>query len=207
MNKEIIKHYKTEFDHWINGGTLLAYFKKDDESKWEEAEYYQDRIFFNFPIKDCIYIINDEYVELRKAEAEGKTIQLNDGTKQCPKWNAAYINKTPFETYPLILYRIEPIPKFKVDDWITTEGSNGGCTQRFLAVVTGEDSCKLATGIQFNSYISSLCKAEAWQPTVGELCVYWSNDEEYFWHIAPYHPSNTWENVAPLEFAQTLRDK
>ena len=68
MNKELIKKYKAEFDHWLNGGELLS--KHPDETKW----YLVTVVLWNCPKMQ--YIINDEYVEFRQALAEGKTVEV-----------------------------------------------------------------------------------------------------------------------------------
>lgn len=68
MNKELIKKYKAEFDHWLNGGELLS--KHPDESNW----YLVTVVLWNSPKMQ--YVINDEYVEFRKALAEGKAVQM-----------------------------------------------------------------------------------------------------------------------------------
>ncbi len=33
MNKELIKTDFEAFDHWLNGGNVQVYYKKDDEPK------------------------------------------------------------------------------------------------------------------------------------------------------------------------------
>ena len=76
MIKELIKKYKAEFDHWMNGGNVQAFYIKDDEPKWltdEECIEYEGRDNFSHIIKnllgpdDVLIIIDDEYVEFRKA--------------------------------------------------------------------------------------------------------------------------------------------
>lgn len=71
MNKELIKKYKKEFDHWLNGGSLLTKsFSNCDITLYEEVT---DSNSWSNPHR--VYIINDEYVEFRKALCEGKTVQ------------------------------------------------------------------------------------------------------------------------------------
>lgn len=43
MNKELIKKYKKEFEHWLNGGELLS--KHPDESNW----YLVTTVLWNCP--------------------------------------------------------------------------------------------------------------------------------------------------------------
>ena len=77
MIKELIKKYKPEFDHWMNGGTLLYRhfdYKKQEFNLWEVCD---EGFLWNVrPIKHPCIIINDEYVELRKALAEGKIVEV-----------------------------------------------------------------------------------------------------------------------------------
>ena len=67
MNKELILKYKTEFDHWLNGGKL----RHKAYGKWEQT----NNIWSCRTADIAAVIIDDEYVEFRKALAEGKTIQ------------------------------------------------------------------------------------------------------------------------------------
>ena len=73
MNKELIKKYKKEFDHWLYEGSLLMSDKNIKtwitltNNTWNITEQYTDIL---------LIVINDEYVELRKALIDGKTIQF-----------------------------------------------------------------------------------------------------------------------------------
>ena len=77
MIKELIKKYKIEFDHWMNGGTLLYRHFDHKKQEFEEWEVCDGGFLWNVrPIKHPCMIINDEYVEFRKALAEGKTVEV-----------------------------------------------------------------------------------------------------------------------------------
>lgn len=71
MNKQLIIRYFEEFKHWLNGGKLQAKFVNDP---WEEAP--ED--IFTYSMVNFVLVIDDEYVEFRRAGAEGKTIQYKD---------------------------------------------------------------------------------------------------------------------------------
>lgn len=73
MNKELIKKYKTEFDHWLNGGEVLFFTWKWYNSKDNPGTTFNH----SEPEKIKHYIINDEYVEFRKAGIEGKQLQVS----------------------------------------------------------------------------------------------------------------------------------
>lgn len=126
MNKELIKKYKTEFDHWLNGGKILMHYGKwipvTLDAKWE---------FFMSDLEKMRsfgYIIDDEYVEFRKALAEGKTIEVLHYTwykelDQNP-WRLFAIGLNNFDK-PAESYRIKPgKPQFKVGDWVRNNSSN-----------------------------------------------------------------------------------
>lgn len=63
MNKELIKTYFEEFKHWLNGGKLQVKFVNDP---WEEAP----EGIFSYNTVNFVLVIDDEYVEFRKAMAE-----------------------------------------------------------------------------------------------------------------------------------------
>ena len=79
MNKELIKKYKKEFDHWLYEGSLLMSDKNIKtwitltNNTWNITEQYIDIL---------LIVIDDEYVDLRKALIDGKTIQFYDVVKQ-----------------------------------------------------------------------------------------------------------------------------
>ena len=88
MNRELIKTYKTEFDHWLNGGNTQVYHKNDDEPKWwtdKESINYSGVDNFSYIIdkylgpEDVLVVIDDEFAEFRTAMAEGKIVQYNFG--------------------------------------------------------------------------------------------------------------------------------
>ena len=109
MNKELIKKCKAEFAHSFNAGKLQAKFVNDP---WEEAP----EGIFSFTTINFILVIEDEYVELRKALAEGKTIQMHckyDGVT--PIWDdMTEVIKSIGFVMTKDNYRVKPEPKFKV---------------------------------------------------------------------------------------------
>lgn len=107
MNKQLINKYKPEFDHWLNGGKIL--YKHIHSIAWwndEPWDYSPDYI--------TAIIINDEYVEFRKALAEGKTIEYLGQSANL--WHE--VQEPDFNLHPTC-YRIKPDkPKFKVGDFV-----------------------------------------------------------------------------------------
>ncbi len=118
MNKELIKKYKNEFDHWVNDGEILMHYG----NKWLPVTLDAKWEFFISDLEKmgCFgYIINDEYVEFRKALAEGKSIQAKGKT------GGYYIDilLPVLFNLPVEKYRIKPEEhKFKVGDWVTEQG-------------------------------------------------------------------------------------
>ena len=110
MNKKLILKYKPEFDHWLNGGQLL--YKHIHSSAWWHEEPWNYS-----PTYVQSIIINDEYIELRKALAEGKTIQLNEAEKfSDPKRSWIDLSCTCLGDsrllFPVSYYRIKPESRF-----------------------------------------------------------------------------------------------
>lgn len=133
MNKELIKKYKKEFDHWLNEGYLLARVITSDEDDflytiWYEVdnkvlaleEWTSDYLFNLTNIQTNYYkpqfIINDEYVELRKALIEGKEVETKIYYSEYPsclrnaerreEWHK-FTNKDIFFG-PAKYYRVKP---------------------------------------------------------------------------------------------------
>lgn len=172
MNKELILKYKTEFDHWLNGGKILAYHKKDDDPKWwtdQECVDFSSVDNFSYIIEKSLspdyvlIVINDEYAEFRKALAEGKTVQYNFGNYGLNKKDFPNTWKDINLSIGILSdrahpnnYRIKPEkPKFKVGDWIRTP--HRGIFQ-------------IKHKVELSAWELTLGKAELWQPKPGEWC-------------------------------------
>lgn len=164
MNKELIKKYKTEFDHWLNEGSLLWCRARDGVKRWEVVkDSHTD--FFNTNDAYYIYVINDEYVELRKAIAEGKTIQFHyiNPTLGLDEWQTINdINSLTF-SHSIDLYRIKPEkPQFKIGDWVETFGGP-------KLIKTNQD---------IEKFVSKKMTAEfsLWKPKPREWCWFFNKD-------------------------------
>ena len=158
MNKELIKKYKKEFDHWLNNESILC--QTEHQGKWREVT--TDKWDFNCAIT---FIINDEYVEFRKALAEGKTVQCNAREGQNDITYTAFghnwwVDTTEFK-YATSFYRIKPEEskrnKFKVGDWVHIPALDSVPCQ------FSEDLCCLGLAL--------------WKPKIGERC--WFSDNLY----------------------------
>ena len=150
MNKELIKKYKAEFDHWLNGGELLS--KHPDETNW----YLVTVVLWNCPKMQ--YIINDEYVEFRQALAEGKTIQYNPLLTSHNRWDDIKKFK-PTRDCTVANYRIKPEePKFKVGDWVRDLRDN-----RIFQINAENFNLKLSTTNGVYTH---------WQPKQGALVIF-----------------------------------
>lgn len=172
MNKELINKYKTEFDHWLNDGSVLI---KSDLGWCPIAKEFHWS--HNQPISSLL-VINDEYVEFRKALAEGKTVQyLPDDNNE---WRDCINQISPsgqFLTH-VSRFRIKPI-EFKLGNWITNHGKLVGCVTKtdkefvYFKLINKDSkgSLYLLKDKQFNNNI------ELWQPKPKEWCWFW--DEHY----------------------------
>ena len=155
MNKELIKKYKTEFDHWLYGGKLQAKFVNDP---WEEAP--ED--IFSYNAVNFVLVIDDEYVEFRKALAEGKAIECLNWDD---KWQDLIENNIKFENINLSRLRIKPEePKFKECDWVIHNGEYKKVTKVIDGCIDSLDNQP--------AVISKFDVLELWKP----------KNNEYFWY-------------------------
>ena len=180
MNKELIKTYKAEFDHWLNGGTLLYRcfnYIEQEFTAWEKcnAGFSWNTSGIHTP---CI-IINDEYVEFRKALAEGKTVQYNFGNHGINKRD--FLNKWKDLDISIGIladracpenYRIKPEePKFKVGDWVVNKTSK----QRIVKKITSTYSDTVTVGdSEVGTNVMLINDLELWKPKKGEYCWFWN---------------------------------
>ena len=118
MNKELIKTYFEEFKHWLNGGKVLSKYTLLPE--WSDC---QDENIWRIPSKNItkvLIVIDDEYVEFRKALAKGKAVEYLDFKNE---WRDLKENCRKLEGVDLSRLRIKPERhKFKTDDWVVHNG-------------------------------------------------------------------------------------
>ena len=161
MNKELIKTYFKEFEHWINGGKVLSKYTLLPE--WSDC---QNEDIWRIPdenISKVLIVINDEFVEFRKALAEGKIVQYNFGNyginrKDFPNtWKDLNLSigiladRACPENYRIKLDE----PKFQIGDWIT-DG---------IEVWQHKENCKVKDQSSWS----------LWKPKTGEWC--WVYDD------------------------------
>ena len=172
MNLELIKKYEKEFLHMLHGGKVLM-GKKDlvtNTIKWYPSVLNP----FVETSESIIIVIDDIYCTYRIALVEGKTVEVyvRHGVKALDKqpWRRFAIGCSTFDL-PVECYRIKPEePKFKIGDWITVNGPAG----TFIECVSGinDDTYVLSgTNICYKS------QASKWNPTQGEVCIVWDNDD------------------------------
>ena len=165
MNTELIKKYKKEFDSWLDDKSSIIMGYNKSKTLEPEIEWLN---FIDWTFDRGIFILNDEYVELRKALAEGKIIQCNAREGQNDITYAAFghnwwVDVTEFK-YATRFYRIKPeesdkskITKFKVGDWVWIPSLDSKPCQ------FSEDLCCLGL--------------ELWKPKIRERC--WFSDNLY----------------------------
>lgn len=163
MNLELIRKYEKEFLHMLHGGKL-KYFTGKEWLSYSGVELWTAS-------NDLKIIIDDQYVEFRKALAEGKTIEYST--------IANYKHPiTRMDDLEVLIkanhsgkytFRIKPEePEFKVGDWITVNGPTGTFTE-------------CISGIADNTYTLSgtnICyrsQASKWEPKEDEVCIFWDN--------------------------------
>lgn len=106
----------------------------------------------------CKYVQNDEYAELRKAQADNKIIE-----HKSPELNVWYTKSKTSDFNTFTDYRIKPDePKFKVDDWVYTE-------EGYLGKIISHIYNNLynISGLRFNAKVSRL-----WTPKEGDVVIF-----------------------------------
>lgn len=187
MNKELIKIYFEEFKHWLNGGNVQVYYKKDDEPKWltdEECIEYEGHDNFSHIMQnslepeDVLIIIDDSYSIYRKAMLEGKIVQKQDyfNNKQWIDMETPNFHKSS-DTQYYSVYRIkQERHKFKVGDCVI----HNGVVKRVTKAVDG--------------YIDSLDNEVAVIMKEESLELWEPEDEKYFWYkndLVKFHKTQT----------------
>lgn len=165
MNKELIKKYKVEFNHWLNDGKIEVLFIK---SGWYLQQPAYNTFEWEVPSQIKAIIIADEYVEFRKALAEGKIIQYNPLISYHNRWDDV---SEPTFHYPVKNYRIKPEkPKFKVGDWVTRIEDN--VTKQIISI--SENYYDVGEFI----FDKDQFTYKLWKPQPGEWCWFWDDDTD-----------------------------
>ncbi len=188
LNKKLIKKYKAEFDYWLNGGLVYGY------SEVIKDWYKLDTIWENKNKMNLIIIMDDEYVEFRKALAEGKEIQLKnacgyDSNFKKDEWMK--VDKICIHI-PLQFYRIASKDNFKIGEWV----ENINPKQWFIReIFKYSESNK-------NDQIKK------WVPEEGEMCMHQNEDSENF--IIKQYQSEfdiLWYTIEPIIFDLNIYKK
>lgn len=200
MNKQLINKYKPEFDHWLNGGSLLARVITSDEDNFmytiwyivdnNDLDVWKATYLFSLTDKQIEYykpqfVINDEYVEFRKALAEGKIIQINNSKPET--W--IDIDTDKLANYNPSFLRIKPDePKFKVSDFVRYIHST---LARALEINNINGNRYYFT----NSEMSCVeHKLEPWAPVKGEWCWFYDDLDSKYSHLAQFYDMNISED-------------
>ena len=176
MNKQLINKYKHEFDHWLNEGSVLI----NSDLGWcpIATEFAWS---CNISV-DALFVINDEYVEFRKALAEGKVIEYLGQSSNL--WHE--VPEPNFILHPTC-YRIKPNePKFKVGDFVRYAHSTPARALEINNINGGRYYF-------INSEMSCLKhELEPWTPIKGEWCWFYDKTSNKYSHLAKFN--EMWKN-------------
>lgn len=177
MNKQLIITYFEEFKHWLNGGKVISLFrfKGNEIYQWSLPSNGKDDCCGPFlTVNDMTeykaIIICDDYVEFRKALAEGKTVQrlYGNSTTKLTEWIDS--NVTDMLNYKIEELRIKPDePKFKVGDLVELLHTNN---PRLIGVVKKLDISQAFIEWGNSRSWKSFDKLIFWQPKEDEWCWY-----------------------------------
>ena len=177
MNKKLIITYFEEFKYWLNGGKILS--KNTLLAEWSDT---QSEDIWRIPDEDIskvLIVIDDEYIDYRKALIEGKTVQYNFGNYGINKKDFPNIWKDLDLSIGILAeracpenYRIKPEePKFKVGDWVVHNGAIKQVTKAVDGLIDSLDN-QVAVIMKDKSL-------ELWEPKEGESCWFWNNSNIY----------------------------
>jgi hypothetical protein len=232
MNKKLIKKYFNEFTHWLNGGSILArtktsyrdnfvysiWFNDFAYTIWHEvdsneSDSLKSEYLFNLTDKQVEYykpqlIINDEYIEFRKALADNKTIQYYiDSFK-------GWKDVTTVGDHCFIgtkNYRIKPEePKFKIGDFVTPLNREINCSIWKIDKIV---DCNVVSG----NTILDIKQLKLWHPKPNEWCFFWDRSADNIASLSKFKEmykdkfksvNCTWKYCAPFigELPAHLKD-
>lgn len=181
MNKELIKKYKAEFNYWLNGGEVLFFTWKWYNSKDNPGTTFNH----SEPEKIKHYIINDEYVEFRKALAEGKTVQYYvDGFAGWQDVDSIGNHGISGKNN----YRIKPEePQFKVGDWVRIVNCNLVKNQKEVFCIDFIDDKNNCFGFNSDTEYCNMNYLELWKPKPNEWVILESNINDYAFIAIKYN--------------------
>ena len=167
MNKEVIKRYKDVFDYWLAGGLIWVKITGANFSlrPWKliENPMFEEH---------AVYIQDDKYSDLRKAQADGKVIKYRYTQAERHKWYKADVNDFTSAYECDREYRIKPDePTFKAGDWVrnikykTDAWSNGlfKADKEWAEERPEGNTVKTGNDRDF----------ELWKPQPNEWCWFW----------------------------------
>ena len=201
MNLNLIRKYEKEFLHMLHGGKVIM-GKKDSITC--TVKWYPSVLNPFVETSDTIVIvIDDVYCTYRKALAEGKTVQYKGLSTHSWCTIQQELGHT-FGSIHVSNYRIKPEePEFKIGDWVIVNGPDG----TFIECISG---------IADNTYTLSgtnICyksQASKWNPTRGEVCIFWDDNIlsspsiikfDYINDSGQYGATDNtfWDNCMPFE--------
>lgn len=195
MNKELIKKYKNEFNHWLNGGEILTYDNHHciwhilhPDSKWDFTKDLQEDEEYN----SYGYVINDEYVEFRKALAEGKTIQYNPITQYHNRWDEIK-SISPSKTDSIKNYRIkQDEPRFKAGDWVRcSDTTKPNIIQLTKEYYPKDDAYSYKGDVVSGKFLT------LWKPKQGEWCIEEQPEStnHFYFNVIKWQSDSTWTPI------------
>ena len=183
---------------------IIWFIQNPEKGVWRKDTPTNDWYFDREPsfYENFFYIPNDEYIKFRKAEVEGETIQYEDSNGNLHDKGSMIFQ------YPVNRYYIKTEPEFQIGDWITELSINK------KQVLTKDLSRSI-------KYLKLENEYKLWKPRSNEFCIFWNTDMKSY-RISKFDQiafgkgrasqyrdmqGNYYTNMAPLEFAMTLKDK
>ncbi len=197
LNKKVIKDYPLEFQAWIDDKTIHA---KRGTSIWFQVTNTTN-IWEDATITDLV--LNDKYVEIRKALIEGKSVKKKLIVGKEEVWKDLLANELFMS--PLDFYKIVE-NNFKSGDWIVCKNT----IYTFRGVI---DDKRLAVKGYGTNWVNTKDNPELWEPKLNEWVVFWDDENDRLVRKFDKKKENyyldsygcRWHKVAPLELIDKLK--
>lgn len=116
-----MRPHRDEIIRWANNRDAKVWYRSNHEDgKWvlgKSVSWWQH----------SVYIVDDEWAELRKAQADGKLLQCKNGTGDAGQqlWRHGEVSMFEMANHSPSMWRVEPIEKKYEWQWLYKNACSG----------------------------------------------------------------------------------
>jgi hypothetical protein len=192
MNKEFINTHKDAFLHDLNDGKLVYLMPNGGNPVWcTKSKMCSDELDLMWSngshVQDVV--INDEYVEFRKALAEGKAIE-----SQVKRDTHSMSYPTTQTEKNSVIWEIDTSKKFDGPADVYRIKPEGHTFPEGTWVLVGNNTKPVQYTTEQYPRNSGLA-IKLWKPSRGEWCIFWNSEHSIRPKIAQYTTTNSYGHV------------